>query len=169
MVNGRYYPVFGFEMSEFKGSALRVRPRIRFILARVRRYASAGRGAHPSSFHPIPLLQHESPRPKLPIRLDLLLLQHAERLPRKIRAIHLLRIEHVPQLIPTQPVQPRIIRVEFRPQVRASILVPLERLAVIGRSLATYLIVALTQASIAVSKVLPVNTRIPLKMLLPVF
>ena len=30
-----------------------------------------------------------------------------------------MRIEHTPQVIPTQPVQPRIIRVEFRPQVRA--------------------------------------------------
>ncbi len=77
--------------------------------------------------HLLPLLQHNSSRPILPVRLHLLLLQHAERLPREIRSIHLLRIEHVPQLIPREAIQPRIIRIEFRPQLCPPLLVPLER------------------------------------------
>src|SRR5450759_5028515 len=49
----------------------------------------------PHSSQSLPLLQHQPSRPIFAVRLHLLLLQHAERLPRKIRSIHVLRIEQI--------------------------------------------------------------------------
>jgi len=78
-------------------------------------------------FHLIPLFQHQPPRPILPVLLDLLLLQHAECLAWEIVAVHIFGIQDVAQFVAGETVEPRIVRVQFRANVRAALLVPLER------------------------------------------
>jgi hypothetical protein len=67
------------------------------------------------------------PRPLLPGLPLFLLLQHPERLPRKVRPVHVLGIQDVAQLVAGEAIELGIVGVELGALHRPAVFVPLER------------------------------------------
>ena len=61
----------------------------------------------------MPRLQHETPRPVLPIQADFLLLQHAERLAREILPVDFFRIENIAQFVAGETIETGVVGIQF--------------------------------------------------------
>jgi len=84
------------------------------------------RVANINTLQALPRLQHEAAGAVLAERAHLLVLQHAERLPGEIGAVHVLGVQNVAQLVARQAVQPRINGIQFGAEDGAPVRVPAE-------------------------------------------